>query len=74
MTADHPIYGNTCAPSCGNFDLLVKILLYYTRGDMSPLICSDQSHRPLVKMPSDPECDLIWTEAMGTLTTFTAAD
>ena len=23
MIADHPIYGNTCAPSCGNFDLFV---------------------------------------------------
>ena len=30
MIANHPIYGNTCALSCGNFDLFVtKIFILY---------------------------------------------
>ena len=28
---------NTCAPSCGNFDLFVTKISYYIRGDRSPL-------------------------------------
>ena len=32
MIANHPIWGNTCAPSCGNFDLFVTILFILYKG------------------------------------------
>ena len=38
MIANHHILRNTCAPSCGNFDLFVtNLFILYIRGDMSPL-------------------------------------
>ena len=37
MGHDHPIYGNNCAPSSGNFDLFVTQLFIYIRGDRSLL-------------------------------------
>ena len=30
--ANHPIYGNTCSPSCGNFDLFVTNLFILYKG------------------------------------------
>ena len=32
MIANHPIYGNTCAPSRGNFDLFVTNLFILYKG------------------------------------------
>ena len=32
MIANHPIYRNTCAPSCGNFDLFVTNLFILYEG------------------------------------------
>ena len=32
MIANHPIYGNTCVPSCGNFDLFVTKLFIVYKG------------------------------------------
>ena len=32
MIANHPIWGNTCAPSCGNFDLFVTNLFILYKG------------------------------------------
>ena len=32
MIANHPIYGNTCSPSCGNFDLCVTNLFILYKG------------------------------------------
>ena len=32
MIANHLIYGNTCAPSCGNFDLSVTKLFILYKG------------------------------------------
>ena len=37
MIANHSIYWNTCAPSCGNFDLFVTNIFILYRSDMSPL-------------------------------------
>ena len=32
MIANHPIYGNTCAPTCGNFDSFVTKLFIVYKG------------------------------------------
>ena len=32
MIANHPILGNTCAPSCGNFDLFATKLFILYKG------------------------------------------
>ena len=32
MIGNHPIEGNTCAPSCGNFDLFVTKLFIPFKG------------------------------------------
>ena len=32
MIANHPIYGNTCSSSCGNFDLFVTNLFILYKG------------------------------------------
>ena len=45
MIANHPIYGNTCAPIVATLIYLSQIYPYYIRGDRSPLTCMHDGAR-----------------------------